>query len=95
MRFAIAILLEVSSYLGSDAAVIRAICLDTCPSPLLPLLLSPRSKITVTAPNAGYFGVLILAGASLLCLQVLPESPMFMLLHEEKFPRAQILDALK
>eukprot|EP00903_Cladosiphon_okamuranus_P020012 g18382.t1 len=43
----------------------------------------------------GYFGVWLLAGCSLLCLQVLPESPMFMLLHEERFPRAQVLDALK
>eukprot|EP00752_Nemacystus_decipiens_P018391 g16495.t1 len=46
-------------------------------------------------PMLGYFGVWLLAGASLVCLQVLPESPMFMLLHEERFPRAQILDALK
>lgn len=44
---------------------------------------------------AGYFGVYIMAGVSLMCLHVLPESPMFMLLHPKKFPKAQVLDALK
>ncbi|CAM9802713.1 unnamed protein product [Ectocarpus sp. 8 AP-2014] len=46
-------------------------------------------------PTIAYFGVWILAGTSLACLQLMPESPMYMLLHEEQFHRGQILDALR
>ncbi|CAM9809308.1 unnamed protein product [Ectocarpus fasciculatus] len=46
-------------------------------------------------PMIAYFGVWILAGLSLACLQLMPESPMYMLLHEEQFRRGQILDAFR
>ena len=45
--------------------------------------------------RAGYFGAVGIAGVSLVCLQFLPESPLYMLLREDKFSKAQILDAVR
>lgn len=43
----------------------------------------------------GYFGAVMIATVSLLCLHFLPESPHFMLLHDDKYSRAQVLSVIR
>lgn len=50
---------------------------------------------TPGGPVAGYFGAVGIAGVSLVCLQFLPESPLYMLLREDKFSKTQILEAVR
>lgn len=44
---------------------------------------------------AGYFGGVIIASVSLVLLTMIPESPMFMLLHEDLYSREQVLGGMR
>ncbi|CAN0177923.1 unnamed protein product [Ascophyllum nodosum] len=43
----------------------------------------------------GYGGAIGIAIVSLICLEFLPESPQYMLLHEEKYSQAQVINAVR